>query len=112
MKQQKAIIPLEKAIVDGIMKVLKGKVGFVIKTHGSVYQAAGLPDILLIAPRVGRFVGLEVKRPALGITSELQKAVIRKINRAGGYACVVYSPEDALVALHRADAGEPAPTLD
>ena len=105
-------IPLEKTIVNGIIKGLKAQgVGFIVKTHGSLFQAAGLPDIILIAPRVGRFVGLEVKRPVLGVTSELQKAVIRKINRAGGYACVVYSPEAAQAALQLADAGEQAPMI-
>ena len=108
-----AAVPLEKTIVNGIIKGLKALgVGFIVKTHGSLFQAAGLPDLILIAPRFGRFVGLEVKRPVLGVTSELQKMIIRKINRAGGYACVVYSLADAEAALRKADAGEPAPPLD
>ena len=108
----KDTIPLEKTIVDGIMKVLKAMgVGFIIKTHGSLFQAAGLPDLIMIAPRVGRFVGLEVKRPVLGVTSELQKVMLRKINRAGGYGCVVYSVDEARAALQLADAGVQAPMI-
>ena len=105
-------IPLEKTIVNDIMKRLKALgVIFIIKTHGSLFQAAGLPDLILIAPRFGRFVGLEVKRPVLGVVSELQKLILRKINRAGGYACVVYSPDDAVEALRKADAGEQGPLI-
>jgi hypothetical protein len=72
---------------------------------------AGLPDLILIAPKVGRFVGIEVKRPVLGVVTELQKAILRKINRAGGYGCVAYSVEDALEFLRKADAGEQAPLV-
>ena len=108
-----AAVPLEKIIVNGIIKGMKALgVGFIIKTHGSLFQAAGLPDLILIAPRLGRFVGLEVKRPVLGVVSELQKAILRKINRAGGYGCVVYSLDDAKEALHKADAGEQAPPVE
>ncbi len=106
-------IPLEKTIVDEIIKGLKAMgVGFIIKTHGNLFQAAGLPDLIMIAPSVGRFVGLEVKRPVLGITSELQKATLRKINRAGGFGCVVYGLGEAKEALQKADAGEQAPPVE
>ena len=104
-------IPLEKTIVEQIMRRLKVmKLPFVIKTHGGPFQAAGIPDIVLIA-RNGRFVGLEVKRPCFGVVSELQKAMLRRINRAGGYGCVVYSPEDAALALDRANIGLQAPEI-
>ena len=109
----KCSVPLEKTIVDGVMKMLKANgVRFIVKTHGSLFQSAGLPDLIMIAPRVGRFVGMEVKRPVLGVASELQKMMLLKINRAGGYGCVVYSLNEALEALQKADAGEQAPQVD
>lgn len=114
MKKAKTqAIPLEATIVSAIIKALKAQgVIFILKTHGGAYQMAGLPDLILIAPRVGRFVGIEVKRPVLGVTSELQKAILRKINRAGGYGCVAYCVEEALEFLRKADAGEQAPSID
>ena len=106
-------VPLEKVIVNDIIKGLKKDgVLFIFKSHGGVFQAAGLPDIILIAPRVGRFVGLEVKRPMLGVVTALQKSIINHINRAGGYACVVRSLEEAQEALRKADAGEKALLLE
>ena len=106
-------IPLESTIVSDIMKVLKAQgVKFIVKTHGSLFQMAGLPDLILIAPRVGRFMGIEVKRPVLGVVSELQKAILRKINRAGGYGCVAYSVEEAQEYLRKADAGEQGPSIE
>ena len=106
--------PLEKVIVNDIIKYIKKRFGagrFVVKTHGGPFQASGLPDIVLIAPG-GRFVGLEVKRPGLGKVTALQNAVIHKINESGGYASVVYSVEDARAALDAAIRGDCAPEID
>ena len=97
-------IPMEKNIVNDIVRALKGAgVKWIWKTHGGPYQRTGLPDIIFIAPRTGRFVGVEVKRPKLGVLSDLQAAQIRKINRGGGVAGVAYNREDALRILHQAD---------
>jgi len=62
-----------------------------MKVHGSMYQKAGVPDI--IACINGRFVGIEVKRPG-GVVSELQKYHIGQINKSGGAAFVAYSVDD------------------
>lgn len=62
-----------------------------MKIHGSMFQKAGVPDI--IACINGRFVGIEVKRPG-GIVSEVQKYHIEKINKSGGAAFVAYSIDD------------------
>ena len=70
-----------------------------------------MPDIILIAPG-GRFVGLEVKRPRLGRLTELQKAMIRRMNECGGYACVVYGVADVEVALNAAIRGDRAPEIN
>lgn len=112
-KPKEKPVPLETTIVGDIIDRLKSLgVRFIVKTHGSLFQMAGLPDLILIAPRVGRFVGMEVKRPIYGVVSELQKAILRKINRAGGYGCVVYGLDEAQEALRKADSGEQAPSVD
>lgn len=69
-----------------------------MKVHGSMFQKAGVPDI--IACINGRFVGIEVKRPG-GIVSELQKYHIAKINKAGGAAFVAYSIDEVKAELRR-----------
>lgn len=100
-----AKIPLEKTIVAQIMKRLQALgCGFVYKTHGSAYQKTGLPDIVAIC-HSGRFVGLEVKRPKIGRLTALQARTLNDINRAGGYACVVTSADEAELAVRFADSG-------
>ena len=77
---------LEKTIVNGILKYLKSLDGcFCFKHNG---MTAGVPDILCCYK--GRFIAFEVKTEK-GRVSKLQKAVIEKINRAGGIAVVVRS---------------------
>ena len=61
---QKQTESVEKVIVNKmILEIKKAGVPFVIKTHGGIYQVAGLPDIIAIAPG-GRFLGIEAKRSA------------------------------------------------
>lgn len=62
-----------------------------MKIHGSMYQKAGVPDIIACVD--GVFIGIEVKRPG-GIVSPLQQLNIDDINRSGGVAFVAYSVED------------------
>ena len=102
-KEQK--IPLEKVIVGQIMAWLKeAGYKFIYKTHGSAYQTAGLPDIVVI-DRNGRFVGLECKRPMVGRLTMLQASVLNKIAESGGYAAVVTSAEETRAALAASEAG-------
>lgn len=98
-------VVLERAITNDIMKWLKKNYAFSIKTHGGAFQVAGLPDILTIA-RNGRFVGLEVKRPDIGHLTALQAAMLRTINKCGGYAVVACSVADAQDAMRRAERGD------
>ena len=61
------------------------------KVHGgSVFQSAGIPDIVGVIN--GRFIGLELKAEK-GKTSQLQLRTIRLINAAGGYGKIVYPAE-------------------
>lgn len=83
--------PLEKHIETKIRGYLDGLGAYHVKTHGSVYSRAGVPDI--IACVNGKFIAIEVKRPR-GVVSELQKANIELIKRAGGVAFIAYSVEE------------------
>ena len=95
--------PLEKTIVAAIMRALKAQgVRWMVKTHGGLYQSAGLPDIIAIAPRTGRLLGVEVKRPGRKATA-LQGATLGRIGKAGGVAGVAYSVEEALALLSEAN---------
>lgn len=102
-RTKKANVPLEKTIVNSIMRALKNAgVSWLFKTHGGPFQSKGIPDIICIAPESGRFVGIEVKRPELGRLTELQASQIRRIEKGGGVAGVAYDVEGALRLL---DAG-------
>src|SRR5437763_14615445 len=81
----------EKNIENQIKRYLDKLGVWYRKIHGSMYQAAGIPDI--IACINGTFVGIEVKRPG-GIVSSLQQFNIDEIHRNGGVAFVAYSVED------------------
>ncbi|MGH1502809.1 MAG: VRR-NUC domain-containing protein [Acidimicrobiales bacterium] len=53
----------------------------------------------------GRFTALEVKT-ATGRVSDSQEAFMRLVNKAGGYACVVRSVEEAEAACDAAARGD------
>ncbi len=82
------------------MEALKRKFGgFYFKTHGNHFQGRGLPDIMGCVR--GRLLGIEVKLP--GKEHELtpiQKATLKKINRAGGLGVMVSSVEQAEEAVN------------
>ena len=104
MKRKMSGTPLEKTIVGAIMRALKAHgVRWMVKTHGGPYQTAGLPDIIAIAPRTGRLLGVEVKRPGRKATA-LQSATLGRITKAGGIAGVACSVDEALGLLAKANA--------
>lgn len=87
----------EKTVVNNISTYLKTIPDcFFWKEHGGMYGTAGIPDI--IACVKGRFYGFEVKTET-GTATELQKATLRKINKAGGVAVIVRSVDDVRHAL-------------
>lgn len=99
-------IPLEREIVNQIMAWLKAAgYKFIYKTHGSAYQRAGLPDIVVI-DRNGRFCGLECKRPKRGKLTDLQARTLDRIADAGGYCAVVVSLEEAQAAVAESERGQ------
>lgn len=69
---------------------------FAFKTHGHVYQIAGLPDV--IGCYRGLFFGFECKRPGK-TASKLQEFIGKKIIQAGGLFATVTTIEEAESAL-------------
>ena len=104
-------IPLERVITNEIIGWLKKAGYWAVKIHGAAYQTAGLPDIVAIDRR-GRFVGLEVKRPEIGMVTDLQKRTLENINMGGGYAVVVRSLSDAQQAMAASEEGRAAFYID
>lgn len=88
---------LEKDIVKSIMRYLKTVPNcFCWKEHGGMYGTAGIPDI--IACVGGRFYAFEVKTET-GKPTDLQKATIQKILKAGGVAVVVRSVDEVRTVI-------------
>ena len=78
----------ESALVAKIKTYLKERGAYVEKIWGGGFQSAGIPD--LIACYRGYFLGIEVK-VGNNKPSDIQKAKIKLINKAGGYGVVVWS---------------------
>ena len=88
----------EREIVKMIMAYLKTVPGcFCWKEHGGMYGTAGRPDIICCYK--GMFYGFEVKTED-GKPTELQKAMIRKIQKAGGTALVVRSVDEVRAVIN------------
>ena len=80
----------EKTFENKVKKMLKQKGIWHFKVWGSMFQAAGVPDILGCCN--GRLIALEIK-DVNGKASKLQIYVIEQIQACGGYARFVY-PSD------------------
>lgn len=65
---------------------------FYWKEHGGQYGTAGIPDIIVCYR--GRFIAFECKVGNNKLTV-LQAATIRRIIKAGGYALVIKSVDEA-----------------
>jgi hypothetical protein len=69
---------------------------FYWKEHGGQYGTAGIPDIIVCYR--GRFIAFECKvgnnKPTV-----LQAVTIRKIIKAGGYALVIRSVDEAKLVI-------------
>lgn len=84
--------PLERTIVAKVMATARGMGWWVMKTHGSAFGVAGLPDVLCI--KAGRAVWLEAKRPGQEPT-RIQAHRMRELAAAGCPTAVVTSASDA-----------------
>lgn len=68
---------------------------FLFKVHGGRFQSAGIPDLLGCIR--GHMIGLEVKVPGReNRATALQLQQIDKMNKAGAYATIVTSVEQAV----------------
>lgn len=83
----------EKNLIRKIMEYLKTVDNcFYWKEHGGQYGTAGIPDIIICYR--GRFIAFECKVGSNQPTV-LQAVTIRKIIKAGGYALVIRSVDEA-----------------
>lgn len=97
----------ETLLVEKIRKAVKKRhpSAMIVKIHGGPYQAAGLPDLVVVLD--GRIYGFEVKKQRLGESEEhaYGRATIRQRKRiadlraAGAVAEVVLSVDEVLAAL-------------
>ena len=82
----------EKVIQTNIIRHLRSMGAWVFNVHGSPYQQAGVPDLLV--GYKGRFYAMEVKRPGMSL-SPVQTKVIEEIRASGCIAGRVESIEEA-----------------
>lgn len=88
VKWATANIPKESYFQKKILEYLRGLIksgqieGYVWKEAAGLYQSGGLPDVNLIAG--GTYFGFEVKRPILGMPSELQRVTADQLRTGGG----------------------------
>jgi hypothetical protein len=92
---KKAESRVQKRIQDRLKHHFKGSC-FIFKTHGSIFQMAGLPD--LVSCITGIFIAFEVKDPdrPRSKPSILQIEIMKRIQDAGGYAGVIETPDQAI----------------
>jgi len=75
-----AMMPESKITAAIIRKLKTVPESFVMKLHGSMYQVAGLPDILFLYSGIAFFI--EVKTPG-GRTTPIQQHMHRRLVNAG-----------------------------
>lgn len=88
----------ETILTRKIVSALTAAGCWCIKIHGSQYQMAGIPDLMVM--RAGTVGFIEVKTPA-GSTSKVQDAVMAKIAKHGVPVCVARSPGEAVEFVER-----------
>ncbi len=99
------VIPEESYYQTKIMEWLREEypTAFVWKAAAGPYSQGGIPDVCAVID--GKYYGFEVKRPYLGVTSQLQKQTIKKIIAAGGVAAVVTFVEDVEAVIQSVKQG-------
>ena len=99
------VIPEESYYQTKIMEWLREEypTAFVWKAAAGPYSQGGIPDVCAVID--GKYYGFEVKRPYLGVTSQLQKQTIKKIIAAGGVAAVVTFVEEVEAVIQSVKQG-------
>lgn len=78
----------EKNFENRVKKFLKDNGCWLLKYWGgAAFTKSGIPDLLVCCK--GMFIGIELKAPK-GKPSDLQIYNLRQIDRAGGYAVLLY----------------------
>ncbi len=88
--------PLEKVIVAKVLTAARQRGWWAMKTHGSAFGLAGLPDVLVI--KDGHAAWMEAKRPGEAPT-RIQEHRMRELSAAGCPVTVVTSAGDAIEFL-------------
>jgi Holliday junction resolvase len=84
--------PLEKTIVNGVLKVARDLGWWAMKNHGSQFSVVGLPDVLVI--KDGKAAWMEAKRPGQ-VPTKIQEHRMRELAAAGCPVAVVCSAAEA-----------------
>ena len=87
----------EAQIQEQVIKLLKRRGAWVIKTQPTDGVPVGTPDVL--ACYAGRFIALEIKQPKR-YARRAQKYQIQQIKNAGGVAEVIRSEAELVVLLN------------
>ena len=90
----------EATVQANVIKAIRARGGWLVKTHTGRHQANGTPDVL--ACYRGYFLAVEVKRPG-GKPTKIQRHTIGLIVEAGGEAVVADKVEIVVNALDRID---------
>ncbi len=92
-------LPKESYYQNKIIRHIKELIpsAFVWKAAAGPYSRGGIPDICAVID--GQYFGFEVKRPFIGVLSDLQQRTISQIQCAGGKAYVVTYPEEVTEIL-------------
>lgn len=90
----------ESLFITQIKKYLRDRGAYCEKIWGGGFQSAGIPDI--IGCYRGHFIGIEAK-VGNNKPSEIQKAKIKMINDAGGFAKVVWKLDEVKELLDSID---------
>jgi len=92
----------EAALTKKMVRVLRERGAWALKTHGDARQSRGMSDIL--GCYRGYFFGLESKLPGKeGTLTELQAATLRKMKEAGGIARMVTTVQEVKSMLDQID---------
>lgn len=62
----------------------------------------GCSDLICVVPPLGRFLGIEMKRPDGGVVSDEQKRWLAVVKRFGGVTGVARSVEEAMALVEEA----------
>lgn len=95
----------EAKVLASLIRELKRRGVWHLKTHGGPLQRAGIPDLILIDR--GRTLWIEVKA-AGEKPSRLQQHTLKQIQEHGGEAFVVDKVEELIAILERRNADETA----